>query len=273
MILQTRATSAGADAHGVSLCAECGTQGTGNFCASCGADLRGGGMLSAFTGATSKSFPAIYLRILRSPIKATVALANDPSYRQYVSFLLSGIAVFSLIMIPILLGSVVPAGGSQLSESLQTYLKVMSQVGVYVGSAITFAVAYLLFRYFSKEPRSLRAYFKLYCVAFGFVMPLYAAYDFLSRSVLGGIGMSSLEQVDQTEQLLQPLTWLSTALALLLWTYFIVIHRHFWRMSLWRAGALYVVAALLSYQISFWLMFGVSALGRDVLVGAGVVTV
>ena len=130
----------------------------------------------------------------------------------------------------------------------------MSQVGLYVGSAITFAIAYGLYRYFSKEPRSFHAYFKLYCLAFGFVMPLYAAYEFVARQVLGGIGMSSLDQVTRTEQLSEPLTC-SITLALLLWAYFIAIHRRFWRMSLWRAGALYVVAALVSYRVSFWLMY------------------
>jgi hypothetical protein len=212
------------------------------------------------------------MKILRSPVRETVALAEDRAYRSHVSFLLAGAGVFCLLMIPILLNSVVPAAG-QISESLQTYLKIMSQVGVYVGAAITFLLAYALFRFFAKEPRTLKAYFKLYCLAFGFVMPLYAAYEFVTRSLLGGIGMSSLDQVKQTEQLLAPATLLSTALALLLWAYFIAIHRRFWHMSLWRAGILYVVVALSSSQISYWLMFAVSAFGREVLVAAGIVTV
>ena len=177
-------------------------------------------------------------------------------------------------MMPILLRSAVPRRRAQMSESMQTYLKIMSQVGVYVGAVITFLLAYALFRFFAKEPRTLKAYFKLYCLAFGFVMPLYAAYEFLARGVLGGIGMSSLDAGDaDPEQLLAPATLISTALALLLWSYFIAIHRRFWHMSLWKAAALYVVVALSSSQIAFWLMFVVSAFGREVLVAAGIVTV
>jgi hypothetical protein len=272
MILQMRGASAGAQVAAV--CADCGAQVTGNFCSACGADQRTGaiGVLGDVTAPVRQSFPWVYLKILRAPVRQTAALAEDRAYRSHVSFLLSGIAVFSLLMIPILMRSAVP-GASQMSESLQTYLKVMSQVGIYVGSVITFLLAYALFRFFAKEPRTLKAYFKLYCLAFGFVMPLYAAYEFLARSVLGGIGMSSLDQVTRTEQLLAPATLVSTALALLLWTYFIAIHRRFWHMSLWKAAALYVVVALSSSQIAFWLMFVVSAFGRDVLVAAGIVTV
>jgi hypothetical protein len=273
MILHMRGAAAGAQAAAV--CAECGAQVSGNFCSACGADQRTGalGVLGDVTAPVRQSFPWVYLKILRAPVRETVALAEDRAYRSHVSFLLSGIAVFCLLMIPILLRTVVPAGAAPMSESLQTYLKIISQVGVYVGAAITFLLAYALFRYFSKQPRTLKAYFKLYCLAFGFVMPLYAAYEFLARSLLGGIGMSSLEQVTRPEQLLNPLTLLSTALALLLWAYFVAIHRRFWHMSLWRATALYVVAALSSSQIAFWLMFFVGALGREVLVAAGIVTV
>ncbi len=273
MILQMRGGSAGA--HAAAICAECGAQVSGNFCSACGADQRTGvlGVLGDVTAPVRHSFPWVYLKILRAPVQGTVALADDRAYRSHVSFLLSGIAVFCLLMIPILLRTVIPASAGPMSESLQTYLKVMSQVGVYVGAVITFLLAYALFRYFAKEPRTLKAYFKLYCLAFGFVMPLYAAYEFLARNLLGGIGMSSLEQVTQPAQFLNPLTLLSIALALLLWAYFVAIHRRFWHMPLWKATALYVVVALSSSKIAFWLMFVVSAFGREVLVAAGVVTV
>ena len=119
-----------------------------------------------------------------------MALAEDPTYRQHVSFLLTGIA------------DLLPALGADsfctsadpdrrrrpMSESMQTLMKVLSQVGVYVGAAITFVLAYALFRYFAKEPRTLKAYFKLYCLAFGFIMPLYAVYEFVARGLLGGTG-------------------------------------------------------------------------------------
>ena len=48
-----------------------------------------------------------------------------------------------------------------------------------------------LFRYFSASS-GLHAYFKLYCLAFGLMMPIYAAYEFIVRRMLGVISMSSL---------------------------------------------------------------------------------
>ena len=275
MILHMKDASALAEPQAGAVCTDCGAAETGNFCSACGADLRAGalGLFGDATGKLRTSFPAVYWRLLASPIKGTVAVAEDPAYRSHVSFLLSGIAVFCLLFVPILLKSVAPAGAGQFSESMQTLMKVLSQVGVYVGAAITFFIAYGLYRYFAKEPRTFHAYFKLYCVAFGFIMPLYAAYEFLARGFFGGVGMSSLGEVTQPAQLLSPLTLLSISLALLLWAYFIAIHRRFWRMSLWRAGALYVVAALSSYQISYWLMYGVGFVTARVLIAAGIVTV
>ena len=274
MIFHMKDASAFAEPQAGAVCADCGTAVAGNFCSACGADLRAGalGLFGDATGKLRTSFPAVYARLLASPIKGTVAVAEDPAYRSYVSFLLSGIAIFSLLMIPIFVRSAVPAS-AQVSESMRTLMNVLSQVGVYVGHVITFFIAYGLFRYFAKEPRTFRAYFKFYCMAFGFIMPLYAAYEFLARGVLGGVGMSNLGEAQQLEQSLAPLTLLSTALALVFWAYFIAVHRRFWRMSVWRAGVLYFVAAVSSYQISYWLMYGVGFVTARVLVAAGIVTV
>jgi hypothetical protein len=272
MSLQSRI--AGAQAQGAVVCAECGAEAAGNFCSVCGADLREGmlGMLGAAAGTVRRSFPAVYLGILRAPVRTTVELAEDPTYRSHVSFLLTGIALFCLLFLPILMRTTVPvAAAGHMSEDMQTLMKVLSQVGVYVGAVITFVLAFALFRYFAKEPRTLKAYFKLYCIAFGFVMPLYAVYEFAMRGLFGGTGMSSFSAgaVRWTE----PSTLLSAALALVLWSYFIAIHRRFWRMSLWRAGALYVVAAIASNQLSFLLMYVVGYWTTKTLIAAGLVKV
>jgi hypothetical protein len=276
MILQTRATSAGADAHGVSVCAECGTQGTGNFCASCGADMHGGsGVLGAVAGAARHSFPTTYLRILHSPVKETVNLAEDPAYRRHISFLLSGLAVFCVIMVPFFLQSADPAGAAvQYSESMQTLMKVLSQVGVYAGAAITFVLGYALFHFFAKSKRSIKGYLKLYCLAYGFIMPPYALYDYVVRGMLGSTGLSSfIAQEPTTEQILSVPFAVSFALSLLIWAYFIAIHKRFWHMSVWKAGALYSVASLGSYQAAYWVMYYVGYYVAVILIGAGVVTV
>lgn len=275
MILQTR--GAGAGAPGVADCAECGAPAAGNFCSSCGADLRGGGsgVLGAVAGSARHSFLSTYLRILRSPVKATVALADDPTYRQHISFLLAGLAIFCVVMVPFFLQNADPSGAAaQYSDSMLTLMKVLSQVGVYAGAAITFVLGYTLFHFFAKTKRSLHAYLKLYCLAYGFMMPPYALYDYVTRGLLGSTGLSSfVGQSPTPEQIMSVPFAASLAVSLLIWAYFIAIHKRFWGMSVWRAGALYTVASLASYQAGYWAMYYVGYYVAYILIEAGVVTV
>lgn len=256
MILSMQGRTAFAARQATATCADCGAAAGGNFCSSCGADLREGA--PRLLGSVRRSFPVVYLQLLRSPVVGTVALAEDKTYREHLSFLLTAIGIFCLLFLPTLFQAAAEAGpGAHVSESLQTLMKVLSQAGVYVGAAITFMLAFGLFRYFSREPRSLQAYFKLYCLAFGLVMPMYATYEFVTRHVLGVTGMSSFNGPMTVAQWATPSAIIAAALALLLWAYFIAIHRRFWRLPLWKAGVLYVVAATASYQLTFWLMYAV----------------
>jgi hypothetical protein len=272
----TFSAEAGAAQSGASaVCAECGAPVTGNFCSSCGADARQGyGVLGAVAGGR-QSFPATYLQILRSPIKATVMLADDPTYRQHFSFLLSSLAIFCVVMVPFIMQSAVSeAQVQQLSDSMQTLIKILSQVGIYVGAAFTFVTAFGLFRFFAKEPRSLKSYAKLYCLAFGFMLPPYAVYDYVARGLLHSTGLSSFTARDPTPAELLSVPFLVTlAASLLIWAYFIAIHRRFWRMSIWKAGALYTVAAVVSSQLGYLVMYHVGAWVAYGLIQWGVVTV
>jgi len=277
MSLQTKAASA-AGGSAATVCAECGAPASGNFCSSCGADLRQGasGVLGTVSGGALHNFPATYLRILRSPIKATVALADDPAYRQHISFLLSGLAIFCVLMLPFIIQTADPTGAiAHYSESMQTLVKILSQAGVYVGALITFLLGFAMFRFFAKEPRSFTAYLKLYCLAFGFIMPPFAVYDYVARGVLGSTGLSSFTgnaAPPTPEQMLSVPFLISFAVSLLIWAYFIAIHRRFWRMSVWKAGALYTVTALTSYQAGYWIMYFVGYWVAFWLVRTGVVT-
>jgi hypothetical protein len=266
----------GALASGAVICGDCGAEATGNFCSACGADLRNGsGVFGAVASNVNTSYPATYLRILLSPVKETVALADDPAYRQHISFLLTSLALFCLIMVPFFIQSADPSGGAtHYSESMQTMLKVLSQAGIYVGAIITFLLAFGIFRVSAREKRSLRSYLKLYCLAFGFVMPPYAIYDYVARGMLGSTGLSSFAAANPTlEQIMTPGFAATLATSLLLWAYFIAIHRRFWRMSLPKAGILYSIAAIASYKIGFWLMYFVGYWTAFVLIRAGIVSV
>jgi hypothetical protein len=269
MILSMQRRTAFAGSQATATCADCGTPAGGNFCSSCGADLRADA--PSILGSARRTFPVVYLQLLRSPILRTVALAEDKTYREHLSFLLTAIGIFCLLFLPTLFAAAAAAGPeAHVSEGMQTLMKVLSQAGVYVGATITFLLAFGLFRYFSREPRSLQAYFKLYCLAFGLVMPMYAAYEFITRHMLGVTGMSSLNGPMTAAQWATPSTILAVVLALLLWSYFIAIHRRFWRLPLWKAGVLYVVAATASYQLTFWLMYAVGYGVAKALITSGV---
>ena len=268
----TGGTATQADLSLATACDDCGTVASGNFCSMCGADLRerASGVLGVMSNGVRQSFPATYLRILKSPVCQTVGLTEDPTYRQHGSFLLAGIAIFCALFIPILVQA--GTGSAEMSPSFQVLVKILAQVGVYIGALITFLLGFSLFRYFAKDKRTFGAYFKLYCLAFGFIMPLYATYEFVVRRVLGGTGLSSFENMP-AEQWLTPSALISAVLALLLWAYFIAIHRRFWKMRLWKAAGLYIVAALTSYYLSYWLMFYVGFWTARALIWVGIVVV
>jgi len=257
------------------VCADCGASASGNFCSSCGADLRESslGFLGQVAAPIRRSFPAVYLKLLRAPVRQTVALAEDRSYRGHISFALAGIAIYVLLFVPIVMSMVVPAGSNvHVSESMQTLMKVLSQVGIYVGMAITFGLAYALFRYFALVKRPFHAYFKLYCLALGFMAPIYGAYEFVVHGMLGGISMSSLGAPMADADWLSPSALTSIALALLLWIYFVAIHRRFWSMPVWKATGLYLVASVVSNKVGYWVMWWVGFYSAKVLNAAGIVT-
>jgi hypothetical protein len=104
------------------------------------------------------------------------------------------------------------------------------------------------------------------------VAPIYGAYEFIVQAILGGIGMSSLGTVTQAN-LSNPTALISIVLALLLWVYFVAIHRRFWSMPIWKATVLYLAASLISNQVGFFLMWYVGFYTARVLVAAGIVTI
>ncbi len=256
------------------VCADCGAPAGGNFCSSCGADMRRSSL--AFLGQAAapvrRSFPAVYLKILRAPIRQTVAFAEDPSYRGYISFMLAGIALYLLLIVPIVIQQVAPPG-SNVSESLLTLMKILSQVGVYVGMAITFLAAFLAFRMFARVKRPFHAYFKLYAIALGFVAPFYGAYEFITRTVLGGVGISSFSGQMPLEDWQKPTAWVSIAVILVMLVYFVGIHRRFWSMPTWKAALLYLPASYASGVMGTQLMWYVGWYSAYILSAAGIIHV
>jgi hypothetical protein len=276
MILHMTSSSAATAMTAGAVCADCGAAAGGNFCASCGADLRASrlGFLGSSAAPVRRSYPVVYAKILRAPVRQTVALAEDPSYRGHISFALTSIAIYCLTIVPVVMQAVAqPTPEHHISESMQTLMKILSQLGIYVGMAIAFGLAYAVFRYFAGAPRTFAAYFKLYSLAIGFVVPIYGIYEFIVRSVLGGIGMSSFGGVMTEADWMRPSAILSLVLALLILSYFVAIHRRFWSMPVWKATGLYLLTSMVSNKVGYFLMWYVGYYTAKVLTEAGIVTI
>jgi len=295
MILQAGSSTVAAGSV-TGVCGDCGADAAGNFCSSCGADLRRSsyGFLGSAVAPVRRSFPVVYLKLLRAPIRGTVAFAEDRSYRNYLSFALSGIALYCLFIVPVVMGMIVPADGSvHVSESLLTLMKVLSQVGVYAGTIITFFLAYGAFRLFSRAPRAIGAYFKLFCIALGFTAPISAAYEFLVVRLLNGTGAtivvalvyqtvagwllhvtrgSDFNSEAALAALLTPTAVCSFALVVALLCYSVGIHRRFWHMPVWKAAPLYLTVSTVANQIGFYVMWWVGFYTAAVLIALGIVT-
>ena len=272
MNLQMQGAAVAATSSGV--CADCGATAVGNFCSACGADLQQSslGFLGQAVAPVRRSFPVVYLKILRAPIRQTVAFAEDPSYRGYLSFALAGIAIYLLFIVPIVMRQVAPPG-TNVSESMLTLMKILSQIDVYVGMGITFLLGFAVFRLFASQKRTFGAYFKLYCLALGFVAPIYGIYEFVVRGLFGGIGMSSFGSPMTAADWLSPSAIGSVALIVAMLVYFVGIHRRFWSMPVWKAILLYLPASYVSGNIGFYLMWWVGFYSAKVLTAAGIVTI
>lgn len=255
-------------------CGDCGAPVSGNFCSRCGADLRKSslGFLGPAVAPVRRSFPIVYLKLLRAPLRTTVALAEDPTYRSYISFALTGIAIYCLFIVPVVMNIVVPPGGVQVSESLMTLMKVLSQVGVYVGTVITFLLAYGAFRSFAQVKRPFHSYFKLFCLALGFTAPINGAYEFVVTKMFHGTGLAAFNFQLTQQALLTPTGITSLVLLVALFWYFIGIHRKFWQMPVWKAAPLYLGAAWVSNIVGFYVMWWVGFYTAAILVRAGIVT-
>lgn len=252
------------------VCPDCGAAASGKFCSNCGAELGVGSGVLGLVGSARQTVPGIYLTLLRSPVKGTVALAEDVSFRGHFGFLLAGLALFAALFVPIVLSSPQFQNGPS-TAAFQTWLSILSQVGIYVGTIITFAFAFGLFRLFAREPRTPRAYFKLFCVALGFMQPIYGIFEWLARAAAQTAALQPI--LGQQWFGLTPYGLASLVMTLVIYVYAIAIHRRFWRMPLWKAAPLYVIASVAAFFAGYWVMFYVGFYSTRWLVAAGLLQV
>lgn len=245
-------------------CPGCGAAASGNFCSACGTDLRppvAGLLGNVVDRAGRDSYFAVYLQILRSPIKGVVARTEDPSYRRHLAFLLTGIGIFVAVFIPGLFRVMTATGrlDAGISAERRAWAMMTSQLGVYIGTAITIVFLYYMFRLIAPERKPFRQYLKLWAIWAGFMLPLYAlsqivvqlmSEDTRAVSVLTGQGSAVTD--------VTPATLTAFAAVFVLVGYGALVHARYWRTALWKAVPAYVAANIAAYHVSYWVAFYVA---------------
>ena len=177
------------------VCADCGAPANGNFCASCGADLRESalGFLGRTVAPVRRSFPVVYLKLLRAPDPPDGRLRRGPELpRPHLVR-----ARRHRALRPAVRAHRHARGAYPRRQRARQREHADADEGAVAGRHLRRHGHHLrarlrLFRFFATVQRPFHAYFKLYCLALGFIAPIYGVYEFVVRGMLGGIGMSSL---------------------------------------------------------------------------------
>jgi hypothetical protein len=182
------------------VCADCGSEVDGRFCSNCGAELARQRRAPVRRIASDVArFPITLLRMLVAPVRTTLALCQDPSYRGHVSFLAISVALSALIG-----GSAVSGALQQTStevarvpelaqnavlrwwlDFLAAYRKELLTLATYAVIAIHLIVNFLVLK--ALRPRhtiTFGRYFKLFCIASGVYLGVWILTDAFNVLVL-----------------------------------------------------------------------------------------
>jgi hypothetical protein len=215
----------------VATCQSCGQPITGKFCGNCGTEAAAQGpkgpislLLGEFGGSGRQGYLYTLKRLLRSPLKATLELTEDPGYRGHKGFFLTssavGIAVQSY------------AFRAKMASQPQELQQFFQQYGDYYSVVLTlfqyatvfggFLLGYWFYRRFSKIPRTAHEYFKLTCLAGGLGAVISA--------VFGGIDLVTGPTPDSTIKLWSLVVVIPLALFAIY--YGLGVQKRFWDFSL-----------------------------------------
>lgn len=231
-------------------CGKCGFLDSGNFCSNCGAELKpaaetllgsvGRDVLDIDRG---HGFVAVLWRLVRSPVRTTLALANDPAYQGHWTFFVVTVAVSLFVQRFFPLGSTAePAGivSPDQGRWLQEFGEIagspdMRTAFTYVFFFTALLVGYFIFGKLAPAPRSPRAYLKLSCLSSGFSQLAFAAFVVpvvLARDLAGYAWVLAIPYF---------------ALAAYMAIYQFRVQKNFWGLTAGRTllGAFFVAAATL----------------------------
>jgi hypothetical protein len=186
---------------GTPVCADCGSVVQGRFCSNCGAELaRQGRRPIRRLVSDIGRFPVTFLRMLVAPVKTTLALSQDPSYRGHLSFLAISVALSAVIS-----GSAVSAALEQTStevakvpelagnaalrwwlDFLAAHRKELLTLATYAVIAIHLLVNFVVLKAFRPRNKiTLGRYFKLFCIASGVYLGVWTLAEAFNVLVFG----------------------------------------------------------------------------------------
>lgn len=269
---------------GKAVCADCGSVVEGRFCSNCGAELARqlhGPVRRA--ASTVGRLPVTLLRMVVAPVRTTLALSQDPSYRGHVSFLAISVALSAVISGSAVSGAIeqaatevakVPelAGNAVLRwwlDFLAAYRKELLTLSTYALIAVHLLINFLVLKTF--RPRNtvtLGKYFKLFCMMSGvFVWTLADAVNALvfgqDPSALSKALVSSGAWPAVRNHIVSLPGLVSTVTGLALLVYHVRVQTSFWGLS-----AVKVIASLPLVFIASAIVVAVIELA--VLAAAGV---
>jgi len=253
-------------------CPGCGAAAGGNFCAVCGTDLRPptAGLLGSLVESAGRdSYVTVYLQLLGAPIRGVIARAEDPSYRRHLAFLLTSIGMFAAVFIPTLF-RVYVSSGREISAERKAWAALTSQLGIYIGTAITIVMLYYTFRLIARERKPFRQYLKLWAIWAGFMLPIYALMHVVVQ-VLGDDmrAASMLVAPGQGDGALTPAFLLALGTIIVLIVYGAIVHARYWRVAMWKAVPAYLAANVGAYHVSYWVAFYVAVLLSHIALAVG----
>jgi hypothetical protein len=184
-------------------CPSCGTPDSGAYCSGCGSRLSAsaGGWLSFYDTFLKlderRRYATTFARILRSPTKNTLALAQEGNSHRAFKFLEISAFIYTLAVLSTML-----SGGLMQELAMPVFLVITW--------SISLGLLYAMARRRSPLPRSSREFLVVNSYFMGFTLPVYSAISVLqaARPVLGG------------------LLFLATVVPLFI--YMLRVHRAFW---------------------------------------------
>jgi hypothetical protein len=140
------------------------------------------------------------LRMLVAPVKTTLSLSQDPSYRAHIGFLALSVAL-SAVVNASAVSTAIEQGASEVArvpelasnaalrwllDFLATYRKELLTLGTYAVIAIYLLVNFVVLKRFRGHNNvTFGRYFKLFCIASGFYLAAWTMADAFNILALG----------------------------------------------------------------------------------------